>query len=221
MASENQAYGLDIDPASISRPDRYKLVCGLVIPRPIALVTTLSSSGVINAAPFSFFNIFSEEPPVVALGLNSNANGSVKDTTRNIRDSGEFVVHLVSDEIAEQMCLCAIDFPEDISEVGIAKFRLVASRSVAPPTILDAPVALECKLLSITALSPTRDLALGQIVRVKSHAGIVDTERWRVNISAHRPVGRLMGNSYVRMGEVFEMKRLTYQEWRDRNDQVA
>ena len=212
--SGGASFGFDADPSSIARPDRYKLVCGLVIPRPIALVTTVNGSGVVNAAPFSFFNVFSEEPPIVALGLNSNGDGSTKDTTRNINANREFVVHLVTDEIAERMCLCAVNFPEEMSEVEIAGFTLVPSRAVAPPTIAEASVALECRLVSMTSLSPTRNLALGEIVRIKAHDGIVDSERWRVNLSSHQPIGRLMGNLYVRMGEVFEMKRLTYEEWK-------
>jgi flavin reductase (DIM6/NTAB) family NADH-FMN oxidoreductase RutF len=91
--------------------DRYKLLCGVVVPRPIALVTTLDENGAVNAAPFSFFNVFSEDPPLVVLGLQHKADLSPKDTTRNIRRSGQFVVHLVDEALAAVMNDCAIDFP--------------------------------------------------------------------------------------------------------------
>ncbi len=207
------AGGLDVDPADIERRERYKLICGLVVPRPVALVTTLSADGVVNAAPFSFFNVFSEEPPVAILGLNAKADGSTKDTTQNIRDSGEYVIHLVSDDLAVAMNICAVDFPAEISEIDMAGFTLKPSRSVKPPTIVEAPVALECKLMSIIPVSPTRNVVLGEIVRFKARPGIVDPAKLYVDVKAYRPVARLFGNLYARLGEVYELKRQTYAEW--------
>ena len=207
--------GLDVDPSDIERRDRYKLICGLVVPRPIALVTTVSEEGVVNAAPFSFFNVFSEEPPVAVLGLNSNADGTTKDTTRNIRANGEYVIHLVSDELAEAMNICAVNFPSDMSEIDMAGFTLKPSRTVTPPTIVEAPVALETRLMEIIPVSPTRNIVLGEIVRFKARPGIVDTEKLYVDIEKYRPLSRLFGNLYGRMGEVFELKRQTYDDWRE------
>lgn len=203
----------DVDPYDIEQRERYKLVCGLVVPRPIALVTSLSPRGVVNAAPFSFFNAFSEDPPVVILGLNSNADGSTKDTTRNIRETGEYVIHVVTEDIAVAMNDCSVNFPPDISEIDIAGFTLKPSRIVAPPTIAEAPVALECRLMSITPLSPTRNIVIGEIVRIRARPGIVDADRNYVDIRAYRPVARLFGNLYARLGELFELKRLTYHQW--------
>jgi flavin reductase (DIM6/NTAB) family NADH-FMN oxidoreductase RutF len=97
---------------------RYKLLVGVVVPRPIAFVTTLGADGQVNAAPFSFFNVFSEEPPLVVLGLQSKPDNSPKDTTANIRRSGEFVVNLVDEDLAEAMNLCAVDFPPEVSELA-------------------------------------------------------------------------------------------------------
>ena len=97
--------------------DRYKLLCGVVVPRPIALVTTLDENGAVNAAPFSFFNVFSEDPPLIVLGLQHKADLSPKDTTRNIRRSGQFVVHMVDESLAAAMNDCAVDFPSGDSEV--------------------------------------------------------------------------------------------------------
>jgi hypothetical protein len=96
--------------------DRYKLLCGVVVPRPIALVTTCDENGIVNAAPFSFFNVFSEDPPLVVLGLQHKADLTPKDTTRNIRRDGQFVIHLVDEALAAAMNDCAVDFPAGDSE---------------------------------------------------------------------------------------------------------
>src|ERR1700759_169994 len=107
----------------LSRQDRYKLLCAVVVPRPIPLVTTLDVNGAVNAAPFSFFNVFSEDPPLVVLGLQHKADHDPKDTTRNIHRDGEFVVHMVDEALAKAMNECAVDFPPGSSEtaaVGLA-----------------------------------------------------------------------------------------------------
>jgi len=205
--------GLDIDPTTIERRERYKLLCGLVVPRPVALVTSLSEDGVVNAAPFSFFNVFSEEPAVAVLGLNARPEGGAKDTKRNIEASGEYVIHLVSDSQADAMNVCAVNFPPDISEIDMAGFTLKPSRVVKPPTIVEAPVALETKLMQVIPVSPTRDVVLGEIIRFKARPGIVDPEKLYVDIEKYRPIARLFGNLYASFGEVFEVKRQTYDEW--------
>ena len=107
--------------------DRYKLLCGVVVPRPIALVTTLDENGSVNAAPFSFFNVFSEDPPLLVLGLQHKADFSPKDTTRNIHRSGQFVVHLVDEALAATMNDCAIDFPSGDSEVEATGLKTLPS----------------------------------------------------------------------------------------------
>ena len=114
------------DLAELPASERYKLLAGFVVPRPIALVTTHSAEGAVNAAPFSFFNLFAEEPPLIVLGLGISPAGGAKDTTVNIRDTGEFVINLVDEPIAEAMNLCAIDFPPEISEIEVARLDLAA-----------------------------------------------------------------------------------------------
>ena len=113
---------LSLSFADLEPRQRYKLLCGLVVPRPIALVTTLSPAGVVNAAPFSFFNVFSENPALIVLGLQHNADGTPKDTTRNIQISSEFVVNLVDEGIAEAMNITATEFPSSIPIADIDSF---------------------------------------------------------------------------------------------------
>src|ERR1700674_3007981 len=115
--------------------DRYKLLCGVVVPRPIALVTTLDENGKVNAAPFSFFNVFSEDPPLVVLGLQHKADRSPKDTTRNIHRDGEFVVHMVDEALASAMNDCAVDFPSGESEVAAVGLATSPSVDVKVPRL--------------------------------------------------------------------------------------
>jgi flavin reductase (DIM6/NTAB) family NADH-FMN oxidoreductase RutF len=195
----------------------YKLVSGLVVPRPIALTTTKSVKGVVNAAPFSFFNLYSEDPVVVVLGLSDNPDGSTKDTLNNMRETGEFVVHVVTEDIAEKMNVCSTEFPPDISEIDIANFSLTPSRVVSPPTIAEAAMAIECKVMSITPVSTQRVLIIGEGVRVRARPGIVDKERMYVDLAAYRPIARLFGNLYAYLGDSFELRRLSFEEWRKQN----
>ena len=206
---------LRFDFAALSAADRYKLLGGLVVPRPIALVTSHSPDGRVNAAPFSFFNVFAEEPPLVVLGLGISPQGGAKDTTLNLRDTGEFVVHLVDEPIAEAMNLCAIDFPPAISEVEVAGFDLVPSDAVAPPRIAQAPVSLECR--RFVTLQPAREryLVIGEVIMAHVKDGIVDPATLHVDRAAYAPIGRLFGGGYVRTHDRFEMPRLTYREWLD------
>jgi flavin reductase (DIM6/NTAB) family NADH-FMN oxidoreductase RutF len=203
--------------ADLEPRQRYKLLCGLVVPRPIALVTTLSPTGVINAAPFSFFNVFSENPALIVLGLQHNADGSPKDTTRNIQISSEFVVNLVDEAIAEAMNLCAIDFPPEVEEVEVAGLALAPSDKIAPPRLVQAPVSLECRRYLTLQPGRERYLVLGEVVVAHVRDGLVDPVTLRVDREAHAPIGRLFGGGYVRTRDRFEMPRLTYEQWLERS----
>src|SRR4029077_140950 len=131
------------DLAAMKQHDRYKLLISLVIPRPIALVTTLGPTGIVNAAPFSFFNIFSEAPPLAVLGLQARPNGGLKDTSAHIRDRGEFVINLVDEALGAQVNQCARAFPPEVSEIEPAKLNLLPSQKIKIPRIAEAPAALE------------------------------------------------------------------------------
>jgi flavin reductase (DIM6/NTAB) family NADH-FMN oxidoreductase RutF len=203
----------EADFATLPPALRYKLLAALVVPRPIALVTTVGLGGVVNAAPFSFFNVFSEEPALVILGLGARPEGGPKDTLAHVRETGAFVVNLIGDDIAEQMNICAVDFPPDVSEIEASGLNLLPGVSVPVPHIAEAPAALECRHYMTLEPAARRHLIIGEVVRVHARPGIVDAERLHVNLAAYKPVARLFGNLYARLGEVFELKRQSFAAW--------
>ena len=204
---------LQFDLTAMAVRDRYKLVCGIVVPRPIALVTSIDARGRVNAAPFSFFNLFSDDPVQLVLGLQHKADGTPKDTTRNLASATHFVVNMVDDALAPAMNECAIDFPSDVGEIEALGIETLPGVSVPVPRIKSAPFALECKRTLSLAFSNTRELLIGEVVRIHARAGLVDPKTLYTDAHAYRPIGRLAGLQYCRQGDVFEMKRQTYHEW--------
>ncbi len=194
-------------------PDRvYKILCSLVVPRPIAWVSTMSADGVTNAAPYSFFNVFSEAPPLVALGLQHKADFSPKDTTRNIHQTGEFVVNLVDEALGEAMNMTAADFPFGQSEFAAMGLTEAASTTVKPPRIAEAPAALECRREVSLAFGPHRELLVGRVTHVHVREDVMN-ERFDVDIEAYKPLGRMFGNLYTRQRDVVAIDRVSYAEW--------
>ena len=147
---------IDVRFADIAADRRYKILCSLVIPRPIALVTSISGDSVVNAAPFSFFNVFGDTPPIIALGLQRRPERTLKDTAANIHATGEFVVNLVDEALAEAMNITAIDFPPQESEIAAANLALAPSTDVKVPRIASAPAALECQWVDSVSLTADR-----------------------------------------------------------------
>lgn len=207
--------------ADLDAEVRYKLLAGVIVPRPIALITTLTADGVVNAAPFSFFNVFSEEPALVVIGLQSRGDLSPKDTTANIRRSGEFVINLVGEAIVEQMNICAVDFPSEISELDEAGLTTTSSNDVTVPRIAEAPVALECRQKMMLSFGPHRDLLIGEVVRLHARPGILDLTTLRTNLDVYRPVGRLAGSQYSRQNDTFNLTRETLDDMRKRKGVAA
>lgn len=205
---------MEIDITALAPIDQYKLLASTVVPRPIALVTTISDEFGDNAAPYSFFNCMGEDPPVVVLGLETKRhNQALKDTTVNIRDNGEFVIHLVDEAMAQAMNICAIDFPSNISEVEQAGLTLTPSRVVRPKRIVEAPVAFECEKIALLQIGPTRNIAIGKVVRVHVRDGLLDPVTYYINPELYRPIGRLFGKLYARMSDNFEMEVPSYEAW--------
>jgi flavin reductase (DIM6/NTAB) family NADH-FMN oxidoreductase RutF len=200
----------------LSAQDRYKLLVSTVVPRPIAWVVTCDPQGLLNAAPYSFFNVFANEPPVVCIGIGGRAPGDAKDTGNNIRATGEFVVNLVSAETAAQMNVTAIDFPHDVDEIAEARLTTLASTRVRPPRIAESPVAMECELFTTMELNPERLLVFGRVVamHIRDEA-VLDAGRCYIDTPKLDLVGRMHGAGwYVRTTDRFEMARIRPQDWR-------
>ena len=219
--SERNGPWWDVDFGGLGDRQRYKLLAGLVVPRPIALVSTLSASGVRNAAPFSFFNVVADEPPTLALGIGGAGTEErpYKDTLQNILDTEEFVVNLVDEALLDAMNVCAIDFPPGSDEFAEAALEPAASRQVAAPRIAAAPVHLECRLSATVPLGDRgRLLVLGEVVHLHVRDGVVDPDTLDVDLAALALVGRLHGRGwYTRTADWIEKPRLTLAAWRARD----
>lgn len=191
--------------------NRYKILTATVTPRPIAWITTLSEDGVVNAAPYSFFNVMGSDPPTVAIGLLAGASG-FKDTATNILATGEFVVNLVSEANAEAMNLTCVEAPSDIDELKLAGLTTVPSIAIAPPRIAEAPVSFECRSLASLVTGPRQTIVIGRVLRAHIADGFVrDEERCHIDTPALRLIGRMHGGGwYARSTDLFAMERPTW-----------
>lgn len=187
---------MEVDFRELSAYQRYKLMASLIVPRPIALVTTLSAGGVVNAAPFSMFNMLGEDPPIVMISINRLQGGAQKDTAANIAREREFVVHLADEPIARQMHRCGERLPPDQSELDHVGLHALPSRTVKPPRIAEAPVAFECTLWE-TLETESRQIFIGRLQWLHARDGLIDTEAWRVRLQDYHPVGRFGASFYV------------------------
>ena len=198
---------MELDLTGPHRDDAYMILAGLVTPRPIALVTTVDPEGRVNAAPFSFFNVLGDSPPIVGICPGDREPGVPKDTARNIRLTHEFVVNLVDEAIAQQMNRCAASLPPGENELTHAGLTAAASSVVKPPRILQAPASLECRSHSILEIGDNR-LIIGEVLRVHVRDGLFDPETWLIQPGTYFPIGRMQSpHWYARTRDMFEMRR--------------
>lgn len=188
---------MDLSLSDLSPRNRYKLLSALVVPRPIAWVTTLHADGSINAAPFSFFNLMGSRPPVVALGPDDAADGTPKDTPRNIRRHGAFVINVVSEEVAAAMHASSAPYPAGVSEVEALELATTPMPGTDVPRLADAPAAMACREHTTMHIGETR-VVLGVVEHLYVRDALVDPARWRIDQAALHPVGRLGGGLYCR-----------------------
>ncbi len=206
------------DFAELPPPDRYKLLASTIVPRPIAWVVSQDAERRLNAAPFSFFNVFSEDPPVVCIGIGGrDGESDYKDTGANIRATGQFVVNLVPESLMQAMHVTAVQFDQGTDELGAAGLATLPSTRVAPPRIADSPVALECERHTIVEFGNRRTLVVGQVLamHVRDDA-VLDAARCRIDTEKLGLVGRVWGpGGYIRASGpgVFTRARLTLQDW--------
>lgn len=198
----------------------YKLLIGLVAPRPIALITSMDESGRLNAAPFSAYNYFCIDPPIVGIGVTNRPDQKFmpKDTARNIRRTGEFVVNVVTEDIAEKMNICATDFPPEMSEVDLAGFTTLPSQIVKPPRLAEAHAALECREYTTMEIGRSR-IILGRVVAIYVEDQYIDPAGPYVKAEDLHAIGRMNGlGNYVRTRDAFlTIPRIPYEEWKRRN----
>lgn len=196
---------MEFDFRALPAADRYRLLCSFVAPRPVALVTTVSTSGLGNAAPMSFFNVFSQEPPIVILGLSARPDGTPKDTTVNIRETGEFVVNLCDLAMAQQMVDCGILFPRGVDEVEKTGLSLANSAWVRPGRVLESPCSMECRLHQSIDF-PGRCIVLGEVVQMHVRDDCLDDAGRYVRPEAYQPVARLHADNYIVADRQFVLK---------------
>ena len=195
---------MHIDFATLTAYQRYKLMASLIVPRPIALVTTQNEAGVVNAAPFSMFNMLGEDPPILMISINKLQDHHLKDTSANILANGEFVVHIADEPMAEQMHRCGETLPASHSELDHVGLSVAPCKAVRPPRILEAPVAFECKL-SETLETASRHIFIGEVLWLHARDELIDIERHRVKLQNYFPVARFGASYYIRTRDRFSM----------------
>lgn len=206
------------DMKDLNPQDVYKLLVATVVPRPIAWITTQDVDGSLNAAPFSFFNAMSGNPPVVCFGIGGRGPGDAKDTGNVIRRTGEFVVNLVSNELAEAMNITAIDFDAGVDELKEAGVTAAPSLRVKPPRILEAPVSMECERLVIVDVGIDRSVVLGRVLAMHVRDDcVMDAAKCYIDTPKLDLVGRMHGRGwYARTTDLFELPRIEVDEWLQR-----
>jgi flavin reductase (DIM6/NTAB) family NADH-FMN oxidoreductase RutF len=201
---------MQIDPSNQSIADNYKILTNLVIPRPIAWVTTESQNGIINLAPFSFFNAVGADPLYVIISIGQNDAGELKDTAKNILASNEFVVNLVTEDLFGAMNISAADFPSNESELAAANLHAAPSSKIKVSRIAEAQASLECKLFSTQTLGKNL-LVIGEVVMFHVADHLMGP---RMHINNFAPIGRLGSPSvYCRTTDRFDVARITYANW--------
>lgn len=197
---------MDFDFTAASGPDKYRLLTNFVGPRPIALVGTRAPDGHNNAAPMSFFNVFSHEPPLVVLGIQARGNGDEKDTVGNIRRTEEFVINMVDMSIADAMIVCSVNFASDVDEVEFAGLTPVRSTQIDVDRIAESPCSFECRLERILDYE-RRVLVIGEVVHMHVHDRCLDAAGRYVNPETYQPIARLHADNYITSDRQFELRK--------------
>lgn len=178
--------------------ERYKLLISFVLPRPIAWITTIGPTGVVNAAPFSFFNVFGEDPPLIMVAINKRPDGRLKDTWNNIHRDKEFVVNLTDEPLARAMHDSSGDFPPNVGEPDYLGLKLAPSVAIRPPRLADAPWALECRTWQVINVKDDRQLIIGEGVHFHVRDELWDPKAMRVLMDKYHPIGRMFADRYCR-----------------------
>jgi flavin reductase (DIM6/NTAB) family NADH-FMN oxidoreductase RutF len=189
---------MDYAASDLTPRERYKVLTSFILPRPIAWVTTVGPTGVVNAAPFSFFNAFCEDPPLCMFAANRKPDGQDKDTFLNIQRTGEFVVNIADEPLAKAMHESSGDFPPEIGEPDHLGLKLAASKTVAVPRLADTPWAMECKLWKMIDVNDDRRLIMGEGLHFYIRDELWDDKAMRVHMDRYHPIGRMFADRYCR-----------------------
>lgn len=204
------------DFAALSGREQYKLLIGAVVPRPIALVTTVDRNGRRNAAPISFFNCLSADPAILAIGVENHADATFKDTAWNIRTTGVFTVNIVDMAMMDAMNVCAVPFAPEVDELEMAGLAAIAGTRITAPRIASSPAAFECRRHTTLAVSGAREIILGEVVAAHLRADIVN-DRLHVDPVGLDAVGRMGGQGYATTRDLFDLPTMTVPEWESRS----
>jgi flavin reductase (DIM6/NTAB) family NADH-FMN oxidoreductase RutF len=200
---------MEIEVAGSQPVDIYRLLISCVTPRPIAWVTTVDAEGRVNLAPFSFFNAFGADPPIVLFAPNRKSDGSKKDTLANVEATGDFVVNAAVSDLAEEVNLSSKDLPHGESEVDLTGLSLSPSKKVKSPRLAESPLHLECVLRQVVRLGDRQlsaNLVIGEVVLFHIDDNLLDPQG-RIDPRKLRTIARLGGNYYCHTSDLFEMKR--------------
>jgi flavin reductase (DIM6/NTAB) family NADH-FMN oxidoreductase RutF len=200
-----------IDSTALPPRDVARLLMSIVVPRPIGWASTVNAAGLLNLAPFSFFNAVGSNPPMVMLSI-SRRQGEAKDTLRNIQETGEFVVNIADESLAEALMLTSGEYSGDVDEFEVAGLATAPSAVIRPPRVALAPAALEVKLTQVVPVSETGyTMVIGRVLYFHVREGLLRANGM-VDAELLRPLARLAGDEFATIGRVFEMARPTVQE---------
>ncbi|MCX6060162.1 MAG: flavin reductase family protein [Chloroflexi bacterium] len=201
---------MEIDPTTISYKSVYKIITGSILPRPIGWISSIDSSGRPNLAPFSFFNAVCSNPPTVLFCASiRGSDGKTKDTLNNVRATNEFVVNIVTEELLQAMNASSIEAPPDFDEFNYAGLTLAPSVMIKPPRVKESPIHYECRVKQIIDISDQpggASIVIGSIVHIHVDDGVMFGED-KIDLTALKPIGRLMGSGYCRVTDIIEIER--------------
>lgn len=200
---------MQFDPNELEHSAVYKLLTGSVIPRPIGWISTVDQNGINNLAPFSYFNAVGEDPPHVMFST-VRGNDTNKDTLNNVLSNGQFVVNMVTEELAEKMNLTSQSVASDVDEFELANLTPIASVKIKPMRVKESPITFECELVHHYFLENHKNggacIIIGRIVMMH-FADDVLLDNFKINLENYKPITRLAGSNYAKLGELFSIKR--------------
>ena len=201
---------MEFAPGSLSRKSLYKILIGSVVPRPIGWISTVNASGQPNLAPFSFFNVVCAKPPTILFcPMIRSTDGEQKDTLNNVKAIGEFVVNIVSGELASKMVATSVEIAADVNEFELVGLETAPSVVVKPPRVAESPIHFECKVTQIVEIGNNPgggSVVIGEIVHLHVDERVLLGED-KIDLATLKPIGRLAGSAYVRVTDLFEMVR--------------